>query len=666
MKKTITLLTFLFVLNSISSQNYKFGKVALSEVTNNIYEKDTSASAVVLYKYRNTYFNYQHPEGWVLITEVHKRIKILNKDGLDYATEEVSLYKSSKSKESISSIKGYTYNEAGGKLTKEKLKRSSVFDTKTSDNWDKTSFTMPKAKVGSVVEWKYKITSPFWKIDDLTIQEDIPTKQYHAKIEILNYFNLKRIVKGGFSVIPKEYKEPRTLTVMWEQDTNRALTQATRSSTIQTTEYVHEYELKDIPALKEELYVDNIDNYRYLINYELMSTQFPKSALKQYSTTWEKVVKSIYKDEDFGKELEKNKYFNDDLDKIISNSSGKIELLNNIFNFVKNKMTWNNKSRRYTQDGVKKAYKNNSGNVAEINFILIAMLKKVGIKANPVLISTRSHGIPAFPTIEGFNYVIVCAEINGKEILMDATEKQSIPGLLPERVINWEGTLMLGEEKFRKIRLYPTKTSQNNTLLSITINEDGSIQGKQQKSYSLNEALNYRNSNKNVNKDSYLETIIDSYQLDDAVGFKVENMDNLDKTIKESFSFEADEGVEIIGSELYFQPLFFLALNENPFKAEERNYPINYVFPRLQRKIINITIPEGYEVTSLPKPIKIKMPENFGSFLFNISKTETGINVMSEFKINSAVIPAYSYGELKEFYNQRVLKEAEKVVLTKM
>jgi len=51
-----------------------------------------------------------------------------------------------------------------------------------------------------------------------------------------------------------------------------------------------------------------------------------------------------------------------------------------------------------------------------------------------------------------------------------------------------------------------------------------------------------------------------------------------------------------------------------------------------------------------------------GSFLFNISEVKGGVNVLSTFKINSAIIPAYKYLELKEFYNQRVLKEAEKIV----
>ena len=67
-----------------------------------------------------------------------------------------------------------------------------------------------------------------------------------------------------------------------------------------------------------------------------------------------------------------------------------------------------------------------------------------------------------------------------------------------------------------------------------------------------------------------------------------------------------------------------------------------------------------------PEPIKISLPDSMGSFLFNINVVEGGLNVISTFEINTAIIPEFKYAELKEFYNQRVLKETEKVVLTKI
>jgi hypothetical protein len=65
---------------------------------------------------------------------------------------------------------------------------------------------------------------------------------------------------------------------------------------------------------------------------------------------------------------------------------------------------------RLCNEGVKKAYKDKTGNVAEINLMLTAMLRYAGLNANPVLVSTRSNGIAIFPNRTAFNYVIAAVE----------------------------------------------------------------------------------------------------------------------------------------------------------------------------------------------------------------------------------------------------------------
>jgi len=67
-----------------------------------------------------------------------------------------------------------------------------------------------------------------------------------------------------------------------------------------------------------------------------------------------------------------------------------------IFKHVQGRMNWDNKYGVYTDKGVKKAYESRTGNIAEINFILINMLNGAGIQANPVLVSTLDNGVPVF------------------------------------------------------------------------------------------------------------------------------------------------------------------------------------------------------------------------------------------------------------------------------
>jgi len=682
MEYVLTLILILSTVNFNSAQNIEFGEVDKSELLKTSYNIDTSAVAIRLFLNRTTSFDYDISDGWILVTDIHERIKILDKDGLDYATKKIALFKKNSTRETVRELKAYTYNINGNKISKEKLRRNAVFKENQSDNWTLESFTMPDVKVGSIIEWSYKLISPFWKIDDLIIQKDIPTLHYYAKIQAHEYFKYNRMVKGGHTIIPKDYYTRRKLKISYEGKEDASLHQATglyskevlasrtkdvlKSGTIAFQEFVSEYNLNNIPALKEESFVSNIENYRFLVSYELNTVQFPNVETKYYSNTWEEVVKSIYESDEFGEQLKKTNFLKAEVEKIKSTSSGESQIIAKVFSHIKNKMNWNGNFGKYTELGLQKAYKESIGNVSDVNLLLVALLKKCGIKANPVLVSTRNHGIPLYPTLEGFNYVIACAEVGGKIVLLDATDKLSYPNVLPQRVLNWEGTLVLEDGRFRKINLYPKKASQHNTIMSMTINNDGSLIGKQTSSYTDLAAMAYRKKVRGYSNDEYIDALINDYTFDDLVDFESKNKEDLSKSVMESYSFEFDQGVDVVGNEMYFSPLFFYKLSENPFKLEDRTYPVNFTYPSSRKKIINVKIPVGYQVTSTPKPIKMSLPDGMGSFLFNISVVEGGLNVMSTFKINTAIIPAHRYAELKEFYNQRVLKETEKVVLTKM
>ena len=73
-----------------------------------------------------------------------------------------------------------------------------------------------------------------------------------------------------------------------------------------------------MPAMKEEAFVNNMDNYIMGLAQELSMTQFPNRPIKTYSTDWNAVAKTIYDNEDFGPELNKTGYFEDDLKAVIA------------------------------------------------------------------------------------------------------------------------------------------------------------------------------------------------------------------------------------------------------------------------------------------------------------------------------------------------------------
>jgi hypothetical protein len=81
--------------------------------------------------------------------------------------------------------------------------------------------------------------------------------------------------------------------------------------------------------------------------------------------------------------------------------------------------------------------------------------------------------------------------------------------------------------------------------------------------------------------------------------------------------------------------------------------------------MVNIQIPEGYKVETLPVSSAITMEDNLGSFKFIVNSSENGIQISMMQQINSAIIPSEYYSMLKDFYQGMITKQNEKIILVK-
>ena len=170
----------------------------------------------------------------------------------------------------------------------------------------------------------------------------------------------------------------------------------------------------------------------------------------------------------------------------------------------------------------------------------------------------------------------------------------------------------------------------------------------------------------NADEEDYLEKLENNIGDIEIEEHDVKNIKKIGKPVLESYSFTKEAQAEIIGDKMYFSPLFFLASAENIFKTEARVYPVDFGYPWKRKIMMNINLPAGYEIESLPEASAVRMPDNLGAYSFNISKTPTGITVVMSKEINSSVITPDKYSALREFYKMVVEKEKEKVVLKKI
>ena len=665
MRITLTLITLLFS-TTLFSQNYKFGKVSKEELQETVCSIDSSANAAYLYKHRKTFFKYTQGEGFSLITEVHHRIKIYNQEGFKYATKAVYLYKRGSTDEKLQGLKAYTYNLVNGKVEDVKLKKDGVFKTELSKYYNEEKFTMPNIKEGAVIEYKYEIMSPFYsKIDEFKFQHDIPVKKIEAKFEAPEYYNFKLNTKGFLRLTPVIENKNDNITFITKERVNGGQS-AIQSEDLTFSKKIWTYNLKDIPALKDEPFVNNIDNYRSSVNYELSSVNFPNEPIEYISRTWEDVVKTIYKSENFGEELKKSGYFEKDVDALIAGVTNPIEKMSLIFDFVKKKVKWNKYYGAYTSKGVKKAYKEHTGNVAEINLMLTTMLRYAGLNANPILVSTRSNGIPIFPTREGYNYVISGVESENDIILLDATVRNSMPNILPFRALNWSGRLIRKSGASASVSLYPKEKSKTDIIFMAALTDEGKVNGSMRTKKTDHKAMRYRSKFNGKDEDKFIEDLENKYDGIEIDEFNVKNDKDYSKPIIETIKFTIDDQADIINDKIYFSPFFFLSSKENPFKLKKREFPVDFGYPTSSSYSFIITLPDGYKVESMPDSGAFKLPDDLGSFMYKIGLNGNVIQLTFKTSINSAIISSLHYEALKAYFKVLVEKENEQIVLTKV
>jgi len=96
MKNLTTILITALISVSLTStaQELKFGKVSKQELQEKFYPQDSSAHAVILYKNRTSRYEYDDSEGFSILTKIHERIKIYDKDGIAWAKKEIDARKS--------------------------------------------------------------------------------------------------------------------------------------------------------------------------------------------------------------------------------------------------------------------------------------------------------------------------------------------------------------------------------------------------------------------------------------------------------------------------------------------------------------------------------------------------------------------------------------------
>ena len=669
MKKNFALsfiFLFAFFIASPQKSPEKFGDNIDADFKIESCPIDSSAGAYVVFDFGVVTFDYQPSEGFTWTQNRHLRMKILNKNELDQASFSLSIYDHNGTRESIYGLKGCTYNLKDGKISESKITQKDIIFEETNEYWKRAKFALPNIEEGSVFEITYKLKSPYpTYLRDWYFQWDIPVLHSEIVLSIPEYFEYQQNMKGYHSLTTaKVFNETGRISLL-ESGSNPkyAMSESTVIDFITTTKH---YVANNLPGIEEENFVDNMNNYRSGIEFELVRTKVGNN-VTDYTTNWEAVEKKLMESAYYGEKIDKIGFADDKVKELIANYPDKNELLCAIYSYVQKKIKWDERTGFSSTESLKEVHDRGSGRSTDINFILLNMLREAGFDAQPVAISTRSNGIilPAFPTMEGFNNLVVLVRLEDKTILMDASTAYCPPGVLPVRDLNGQGRVINKGESYW-VDLDPSEKHDEMVMYNLKISESGDFSGKitsMCKGYaaiSLREKYEESLSEEKIIEDTEEENVGLKILMHEFTGFEEPF-----GQIKMDYEVEITGQTDFMGERLSFNPLLYERIESNPFKPEERKFPVNFSYPRNYMQIFKYELPEGYEVESSPEPINLANEDKSARFLFSTSKVGNLYSITVILQINKALFLPQEYAQLKDFYNHMIAKNAEPIIIKK-
>jgi hypothetical protein len=675
MRKIILTTLGLFISVSLiysQAPKVKFGKVSDEELNMKQYEKDTSADAVILFdsgELKFFYNNFENPKHFQFEFKRFLRIKVFNKNGLSYGTQEILLRKGMSNRETIRSFKGFVYNLENGKVVKDKFSQGDLLTEEFDRNSDIAKCVMPNVREGSILEIEYTILSDYlYYLKSWEFQYEIPVVWSEFEAIIPEFYNYNMIYNGFYNLdINRTEIKQETFQIQWEEQAQVGKGVPERGYfDLKSNSKSYQLASAHIPAFKEEPFMASTENYIFKIEFELATEKFPNSPLKHYAKSWESIHKELLTDENFGYELKKN--INSDLIKtLIANNNDDISKMNLVFNYVKNNYKWNGKNRIFVTSSLNQVAKEKTGSSADLNLLLVNHLRQAGLSASAVLISTRSNGVvnEIYPGLNKFNYVIASVQIGNTNYLLDATYAYSQPNILPLKCYNGK-SFLVGSERFEWIDIQNKNVSRDFVTGDFQINEKGELTGNVDLKSSNYLSFEIR---EKIKEKGSLDKFIDDYKNKnhnlDISEISINGLDTLAAPIQIKYSAEIENSIEKIGNMIYFNPLIYLMDDENPFKNDERKYLIYFNYPTDEIYMIKYKLPDGFIIDQLPKPVSLNFLNGAIHFSIMYSQADNNLQVICKKKIIRTIYSPEEYPGLKDMFNQMITKQQEKIVLKK-
>ncbi len=640
---SILLIALLVCIQSGKSQPVlpAFGTIDIADLLMKECSFEKGASAMILFDYQGTTCDL---DGYTMriITERRVRIKILTDKGLTNANIKIP-YLSRNKQTRIKEISGITYNldSTTGKVVTQRIEKKQIFKDRSEDDLSKVSFTFPNVKPGSVIEYRYtKVEANSIFIDAWSFQEIIPVREAYCYVSLPGYAELKY---RNRSKLPIEIFDPYKVIDRSEKKVKGLSLFA-----------------KEIPSFKAEPFMSSFKDNIPRVEFSLVDN----NSLSD-NTKWAILASRLNYSPFFGQQY---KRIIKGTEKVIDTAkkfATKDEKVNYLYHYVQKNITWDQIRTFYSFD-LEESWNKKKGSSADINLLIVNLLRNSGVYCVPVLASTRQNGKidMEYVSLSQFNAVDVLVIDSTSNYLLDGTVKHTSYKIPPYNILNRDA-LVVDSLDVIWVSISDTRPLRK-TMVSALASFDSShsLIGDAaiiSYDYAKEETLLSRDEDEDEEEKEERDRRRTELSIWD---FSEENADDKQKPLIEKFKFKYQ--VTNSNELYYFNPLFLTSFNKNPFIAETRHTDIDMGCNQYFTFSISLLIPDDMEAESVPENILLRNSDSTIVFRRISGIENKRANMKISIDWNYPIFPKEDYPGIRDFYKKLYSLMNEQVVLKKI
>jgi hypothetical protein len=577
------------------------------------------------------------------------RIKILKEEGRKEADIEIPYRKGSF--DQITGVSGRTIHSDGsvsefkGKPFDKEMAKARGLKTMAK------TFTLPDVQVGSIIEYTYTIELAENLIFDShwILSQELFTRRAKFTLKPYSSYYGTLHVRWSWHLLPPGTQPPN-----------------------QGPDLIVRMETSNVPAFKTEDYMPPENELKSRVDFTY--TEDMESDSNKFWRNYGKKLNSRV--ESF---TGKRKAMEEAVAGIVSPSDPPEVKLQKIYERVQkirnlsyeHRKTEEEKKRDKIKDNsnVEDVWKNGYGYGYQLNWTFLALSRAAGFEAYAVYASDRYNYFfdPVITDTNKLDSDLVLVKSNGKDIYCDPGAAFTPFGLLMWSETGVKG-LRLDKDGGTWIDTMMPESSASRTMrhAELKLAETGDIEGKLTVTFTGLRAMQLRSEERNDDDADKKKTLEDEAKGYIPASSELELTNRPDWTsasvpLIAEFKVKVEGWAAGAGRKATLPVGLFTQEERNLFEHEERIHPIYFEYPAEKDDDITITLPEGWQVSSLPKDMV--QEGRVISYSLKAENGKSSVHITRKLSMDVLLLQQKYYAALRDFFQLVRTTDEEQILL---